>query len=184
MPGNCRTVSGHSPGRWSGSCRRNAGGHPAAIPAAIPAQLPGNLPAPFRRMPGADANLIREAAAQFQPRRRPRFQNLQPCRDVIVELREKGASCEAIAELLTRYGVKTSRTMVNEFVHLLCQPRGRRRKLLLNANTPGAAPLAILPSVASKVMAAALEPIPSAPVKTRGPHIAKVELLKPGEQYD
>jgi hypothetical protein len=56
-------------------------------------------------MPGSDANLIREAAAQFQPRRRPRFQNLQPCRDVIVELREKGASCEAIAELLTRYGV-------------------------------------------------------------------------------
>ena len=180
MPGKCRTVSGHLPGRWSGSCRRNADGHPAAIPA----QLPGNLPSPFRRMLGSDANLIREAAAQFQPRRRPRFQNLQPCRDVIVELREKGASCEAIAELLTRYGVKTSRTMVNEFVHLLCQPRGRRRKLLLNANTPGAAPLAILPSVASKVMAAALEPIPSAPVKTRGPHIAKVELLKPGEQYD
>jgi hypothetical protein len=29
-------------------------------------------------------------------------------------------------------------------------------------------------------------PVPneSAPVKIRGPHIAKVELLPPGEQYD
>ena len=182
MPGNCRTVSGHSPGRWSGSCRRNADGHPAVTPA----QLPGNLSSPFRRMPGADANLIREAAAQFQPRRRPRFQNLRPCRDVIVELREKGASCEAIAELLTRYGVKTSRTMVNEFVHILCQPKGgRRRKSLLNPVTSAATPPPItLPIVANKTLPAAPEPIASAPAKTRGPHIAKVELLKPGEQYD
>ena len=183
MPGNCRTVSRYLPGRWSGSCRRNAGGHPAATPA----QLPGNLPSPFRRMPGADANLMREAAAQFQPRRRPRFQNLQPCRDVIVELREKGASCEAIAELLTRYGVKTSRTMVNEFVHILCQPKeDRRRKSLLKRGTPVVTPLpsAALPSAVIKSMPATPEPIPSAPVKTRGPHLAKVELLKPGEQYD
>jgi hypothetical protein len=137
-------------------------------------------------MPGADANLIREAAAQFQPRRRPRFQNLQPCRDVIVELREKGASCEAIAELLTRYGVKTSRTMVNEFVHIMCQPKeGRRRKSLLKTATPVAAPPpATLPAATSKTMPAVIEPISSAPVKTRGPHIAKVELLKPGEHYD
>ena len=182
MPGNCRTVSGHSPGRWSGSCRRNTGGYPVVKPE----QLPGNLPSPFRRMPGADPNLMREAAAQFQPRRRPRFQNLQPCRDVIVELREKGASCEAIAELLTRYGVKTSRTMVNEFVHTLSQPKGsRRRKSLLNPVIPTAAPPpAILPAAPIKTLPANPEPIPSAPVKTRGPHIAKVELLKPGEQYD
>ena len=183
MPGNCRTVSGLLPGRWSGSCRRNAGG----LQATAPAQLPGNLPSPFRRMPGSDPNLIREAAAQFQPRRRPRFQNLQPCRDVIVELREKGASCEAIAELLTRYGVKTSRTMVNEFVHILCQPKeGRRRKSLLKRRTPVVTrpPSAALPAAVIKSMPAAPEPIPSAPIKTRGPHIAKVELLKPGEQYD
>jgi hypothetical protein len=137
-------------------------------------------------MPGSDPNLIREAAAQFEPRRRPRFQNLQPCRDVIVELREKGASCQAIAELLTRYGVKTSRTMVNEFVHTLSQPKGgHRRKSLLNPAIPAAAPLPItLPTASNKTLPAAPEPITTAPVKTRGPHIAKVELLKPGEQYD
>lgn len=137
------------------------------------------------RMSDADTNLIRAAATQFQPRRRPRFQNLQPCREVIVELREKGASCEAIAELLTRYGVKTSRTMVNEFVHLLCQPKGgRRRKLPLNPVTATAAASVTLLPATSKIMPAAPEPIVSAPAKTRGPHIAKVELLKPGEHYD
>ena len=182
MPGNCRTVSGHLPGRWSGSCRRNADGHPPVSPT----QLPGIRPLSYHRMPGSDPNLIREAAAQFEPRRRPRFQNLQPCRDVIVELREKNASCEAIAELLTRYGVKTSRTMVNEFVHTLSQPKGgRRRKSLLNLVAPAAAPQPIiLPPASNKTLPAAPEPIATAPVKTRGPHIAKVELLKPGEKYD
>ncbi len=103
-----------------------------------------------------------------------------------MELREKGASCGAIAELLTRYGVKTSQTMVNEFVHTLSQPNGgRRRKSLLKLTPPVAAPpQATLPVAASKTVPAVAETILNAPPKTRGPHIAKVELLKPGEQYD
>lgn len=182
MPGNCWTVSGHSPGRWAGSCRRNADGQSPVSRA----QLPGNLLLSSSRMPGSDPNLIREAAAQFQPRRRPRFQNLQSCCDVIIELREKGASYEAIAELLTRYGVKTSRTMVNEFVHTLSQPKGgRRRKSPLKPVMPTATPPpATLPPGTSKTVPATPEPIASAPIKIRGPHIAKVELLKPGEKYD
>ena len=137
-------------------------------------------------MPVTDPNLIRQAAAQFEPCRRPRFQNLQACRDVIIELREKGASCEAIAELLTRYGVKTSRTMVNEFVRTLSHPKGgRRRKLPLNSITRPAAPQpSAQPAVFRQAGTAGPEPSASAPMKTRGPHIAKVELLKPGEQYD
>jgi len=137
-------------------------------------------------MPVTDPNLIRQAAAQFEPRRRPRFQNLQACRDVIIELREKGAACEAIAELLTKYGVKTSRTMVNEFVRTLSHPKaGRRRKLPLNPVTPPVAPRPSVPSAVSKQAGTVFpEPSGSAPMKTRGPHIAKVELLKPGEQYD
>ena len=127
-------------------------------------------------MPGADPNLIRQAVAQFQPRRRPRFQNLQACREVIIELREKGASCEAIAELLTRYGVKTSRTMVNEFVLTLRRPKGGRQRIPHSdsATRPASPTLAIPNPVAADTGQA----------KTRGPHIAKVELLKPGEKYD
>lgn len=127
-------------------------------------------------MPSADPNLIRQAVAQFQPRRRPRFQNLEPCREVIVELREKGASCEAIAELLTRYGVKTSRTMVNEFVRTLRGRKGSPRQVpRVNSAVASTAPtLQPVSPIAAEGMQA----------KTRGPHIAKVELLKPGEQYD
>jgi hypothetical protein len=137
-------------------------------------------------MPGTNPNLIREAAAQFQPRRRPRFENLQACRDVIIELREKRASCEAIAELLTRYGVKTSRTMVNEFVRTLGQSRGGRHRKphLIPVTPPTTPPTTLQPTSANHVAPSAPLLTASAPVKTRGPHIAKVELLKPGEQYD
>jgi len=130
-------------------------------------------------MPSPDTNLIRQAVAQFEPRRRPRFQNLQPCRDVIVELREKGASCEAIAELLTRYGVKTSRTMVNEFVRTLSQPKGnRRRKQPSNSPALQTAPsIPPAPAMRPDANSTVIEP-----VKPRGPRIAKVELLKPDEQ--
>jgi len=127
-------------------------------------------------MPGNDPNLMRQAVAQFQPRRRPRFGNLDPCREVIGELREKGASCEAIAELLTRYGVKTSRTMVNEFVRTL---RGRK-------GSPRPVP-PMNSAIASKApMLPPTNPISTEGIsaKTRGPHIAKVELLKPGEPHD
>ena len=127
-------------------------------------------------MPGNDPSLMRQAVAQFQPRRRPRFGNLDPCREVINELREKGASCEAIAELLTRYGVKTSRTMVNEFVRAQRGRKGKPRQVA-GANSANASKAPTLP--------------PQSPVATegtqakiRGPHIAKVELLKPGEPHD
>ena len=182
LPGDCSIVAGHSSGKRPGSFRRNTTGHPLASPA----QLPGSRPSHSHLMPVTDPNLIRQAAAQFEPRRRPRFQNLQACRDVIIELREKGASCEAIAELLTRYGVRTSRTMVNEFVRTLSHPKGgRRRKLPLNPIRPPVAPQPSAPSVISRQVGTLVsESSGSAPMKTRGPHIAKVELLKPGEQYD
>ena len=127
-------------------------------------------------MPGNDPNLIRQAVAQFQPRRRPRFGNLEPCRDVIVELRQKGASCEAIAELLTRYGVKTSRTMINEFVRTLRGRKGKSRQVVpMNSAVAPKAPAFQSTSPISTEGKMA---------KARGPHIAKVELLNPGEKYD
>jgi hypothetical protein len=182
LPGKCPAVSGHRAGQSPGSFRHGTGGQPPASPP----QLPGNCSEHFRLMAGLDPNLLRQAAAEFQPRRQPRFQNLQPCREVILELRGKSASCEAIAELLTKYGVKTSRTMVTEFVRSIGQAKGGgRRKPRLNRLTPPVAnpmaqplvdPVRTVPSISA--------PAESAPLKTRGPHIAKVELLKPGEQYE
>jgi hypothetical protein len=135
-------------------------------------------------MPDADPKNIRQAVAEFQPHRRPRFQNLLVWNDVIVELRAKGASCEAIAELLTRHGVKTSRTMVNEFLLTLSQSKANRRlKLLLQPVTRPPKPAAVQPPV-TPVRRQESSPVESVPEKPRGPHIAKVELLPPGEQYD
>ena len=120
---------------------------------------------------------IRQAAAEFQPCRRPRFQNLQPWREVIIELRDKGASCGAIAGLLTRHGVKTSRTMVNEFVWTLPQPKvNRRRKPQLKPITAPAALSPVQPPVAPMPSP---ELPPTVPVKSRGPRIAQVRMLKP-----
>lgn len=182
LPANCREVSPRSVSECPRSRSSNGGGHPAALSA----QLPGRFPSPSRRMPVTDPNLIRQAAAQFQPRRRPRFGNLQPCREVIIELREKGASCEAIAELLNRYGVKTSRTMVNEFVRTLGRLKnGRRRKPYPNSTPPPTTPPPRLPSSISAVTApTGPEPNANGATRPRGPHIAKVELLKPDEQHD
>ena len=137
-------------------------------------------------MPAVDPHLIRQAAAQFEPRRRPRFGNLQPCREVIIELREKGASCEAIAELLNRYGVKTSRTMVNEFVRILKQAKStRRKKGYLSSAAPSPAPVLHSPAtVLLPIAPAKIETNPNGVAKPRGPHIARVELMKPGEQHD
>jgi len=62
-------------------------------------------------MPVPDPDSIRRAVEHFQPRRRLRFVNLIPLRDDILALRDKGASCEAIADLLTQHGVRASRTL-------------------------------------------------------------------------
>src|SRR2546425_522747 len=79
-------------------------------------------------MPAPDPNSIRRAVEQFQQCRRARFQNLIPWRDDILALRDKGASGEAIADLLTQHGVRTSRTMVNEFLRSLSEAKSQRRR--------------------------------------------------------
>ena len=135
-------------------------------------------------MAATDPKNIRQAVAEFQPYRRPRFQNLLVWNDVILELRAKGASCEAIAELLNRHGVRTSRTMVNEFLLTLSQPKvNRRRKSRLQPITIPPMPAPVQPPV-TPVRRQESSPVESVPIKSRGPHIAKVELLPPGEKYD
>lgn len=133
-------------------------------------------------MPDADLKIIRQAVAEFQPRRRPRFQNLVAWQEVILELRGKGASNEAIAALLTRHGVITSRTMVGEFLLALSRPNKNRpsKRFMKTVATPV---VSVQPPV-TPVRRPEPVPVENPPVKIRGPHIAKVELLKPEEQYD
>lgn len=134
-------------------------------------------------MPAPDRSDIRRAVDQFRPRRRSRFQNLVPWNEEIVALREKGASCEAIAELLTQHGVRTSRTMVSEYLAGRSGAKSRRKQRPLatvSADKPALTDTSIAPAVLSSrpnALPAAEASVP----KTRGPRIAQVELIKPTE---
>jgi len=49
---------------------------------------------------------------------------------------------------------------------------------------PNATGKTALPATPATIVDALPAPTESAPVKTRGPHIAKVDMLPPGEQYN
>ena len=110
-------------------------------------------------------------------------------------LRKRGVSYRAISELLTQSGINTSDTCVMNFCHHILMERRHKpfvaRRVKSDANHPAARKA--VPHVTDKaglhttpatIVDALPVPTESAPVKARGPHIAKVELLPPGEQYD
>jgi hypothetical protein len=141
--------------------------------------------------------LLRQAVQEFQPNpRRVPFNNLKPLHDYIVELRGKKASYFIIAELLQKNGVNTSRARVAEYGRVVLEggkrrKRRKRAKTALGVNVPVAPQSA--PAVAAKTVPTAAPPVTSnfppppseySPYKSRGPHIAKVELLDPNEVED
>jgi hypothetical protein len=73
---------------------------PACTPAANPRvdRFSANH---IQRLSSFDPASVRQAVADFTPRRPQRFQDLYAAKDVIAELRQKRASYRAIAELLT-----------------------------------------------------------------------------------
>jgi hypothetical protein len=113
----------------------------------------------------------------------------------IAALRKRGVSYRAISELLTQCGITASDTCVINFCHRILKERrrqpsaARRAKPDANFNptrktAPNVTAKASLPATPATIVGALPVPSESAPVKIRGPHIAKVELLPPGEQYD
>jgi predicted sugar kinase len=118
---------------------------------------------------------------------------LKPFHDSIVELRGKNASYAAIAELLEQHGVKTSRARVAEYGRVVLEGGKRRKRRKRAQTTPAvnipAAPQSA-PDVAKKTVPTAAPtvtsnvPVPpseNSPYRSRGPHIAKVELLPASE---
>ncbi|HEY5042378.1 MAG TPA: hypothetical protein VIK53_10280 [Verrucomicrobiae bacterium] len=131
--------------------------------------------------------LLRQAIQEYQsdPSRIP-FSNLKPFHDSIMELRGKNASYAAIADLLIQNGVKTSRARVAEYGRIVLEG-GKRRK---RAQTTPAVNITAAPDVAKKTVPTAAPtvtsnvPVPpseNSPYRSRGPHIAKVELLPASE---
>lgn len=137
-------------------------------------------------MTSFDPASVRQAVAEFTPRRPEKFQDLIPAKDVIAELRQKRASYRAIAELLTQHCLPTSKTAVAVFCHEvlgeIVRPRrrpGRKRPVVPAVSSPEA----IQPQPPDTLPAAELPTNGSSEdsqqPRPRGPRIAQVRMLKP-----
>lgn len=143
-------------------------------------------------------NRFRHAASQFAGNVAPRASRLLTLKDDIAALRKRGVSYRAISELLEQSGIGASASCVMRFCRRVLKERRSRkpsvaRRIAPDVNhvarksAPEAAAktaLSNLPSASNHVAPSVPVTTESAPAKSRGPRIAKVELLKPGEQYD
>lgn len=137
-------------------------------------------------MSSFDPATVRQAVAEFTPRRPEKFQDLMPAKDVIVELRQKRASYRAIAELLTQHCLPTSKTAVAVFCHEvlgeIVRPRrrpGRKRSVAPAMSSPEAVeqqPPDALPAAEPSATGSSED---SQQPRARGPRIAQVRMLKP-----
>jgi hypothetical protein len=137
-------------------------------------------------MASFDPATVRQAVAEFTPRRPEKFQDLIPAKEVIAELRQKRASYRAIAELLTQHCLPTSKTAVAVFCHdvlgEIVRPRrrpGRKRPAVpavSTAETTLQQP-ADVPSSAEPTANGSGDD--AQPTRSRGPRIAQVRMLKP-----
>src|SRR2546430_7369375 len=130
-----------------------------------------------------------KAVAVFTPSRPQKFQDLFPAKDVIAELRQKRASYRAIAELLTKHCLPTSKTAVALFCHDVLEEIVRPRRRPGRKRAPGSAQgngenTASDSTPASGISASAelsTHPVGDVapPGRTRGPRIAQVRIAKP-----
>ena len=134
-----------------------------------------------------DPASVRQAVADFTPRRPQKFQDLSSAKEVIVELRQKRASYRAIAELLTQHCLPISKTAVAAYCHEILGEivRPRRRP---NRKRPGSVPDADPRGRGEVTVTAGAETIPpengdvATPPRPRGPRIAQVRMLNPQAQ--
>lgn len=136
-------------------------------------------------MTSFDPASVRQAVAEFTPRRPEKFQDLIPAKEVIAELRQKRASYRAIAELLTQHCLPTSKTAVAVFCHEvlgeIVRPRrrpGRKRAVVPAVSSPDAVqqqPPDTLPAADPAANGSSED---SQQPRPRGPRIAQVRMLK------
>ena len=128
-------------------------------------------------------NRFRHAASQFASSVAPRASRLLILKDDIAALRKRGVSYRAISDLLKQSGIGATASCVMRFCRRVLKERRSRKPIVARRvarkSAPEAAAKPVLPIAPSAPV-----PAESAPVKIRGPHIAKVEMLPPGEQYD
>jgi len=132
---------------------------------------------------------VRKAVAEFTPRRPQKFQDLIPAKEVIVELRQKGGSYRAIAELLTQHCLETSKTAIATFCHQVLGENIRPRKRPARKRPPvplsqngGPAATDLVPAAESSTPAEQLQNSDGGETsltRSRGPRIAQIRKLTP-----
>lgn len=139
-------------------------------------------------MSSFNPNKIRKAVEEFTPRRPEKFHDLIAAKDVIIELRQKRASYRSIAELLTRHCLPTCKTSVALFCHkILGEVTRTRGRPPSDQPTELEAPVHEVASPVTPPPAEAVTPAEpngseTPPIRTRGPRIAQVRMLKPQPQ--
>jgi hypothetical protein len=142
--------------------------------------------------PTPDLEGLRKAVQEFQPNpRRVPFTNLKTVHDSIAKLREQQVSYSTIAELLHQHGVRTSRARVAEYGRIVLGG-GKSRKRRKHAKTATTVHISTAsqstPAAEAKPLPATIPPSNVSPwtredpaFVTRGPRIAKIEMLSPEE---
>ena len=136
-----------------------------------------------------DPTTVRQAVAEFTPRRPQKFHDLFPAKEVIAELRQKRASYRAIAELLTQHCLPTSKTHIAMFCHQvlgeIVRPHRRpARKRQAASPPPNGDQTSSVPSQPTRLLPPAEATVASTSDETpagraHGPRIAQVRMLKP-----
>jgi len=140
-------------------------------------------------MSSFDPATVRQAVAEFTPLRPQKFQDLVPAKDVIIELRQRRASYRAIATLLTQHCLPTSKTAIAAFCHQILgeivrphrRPVRKRQAWSTEPNGRMATPAQIKPGEIrpSQEPPAGLNDNGITQIRSRGPRIAQVRILKP-----
>lgn len=141
-------------------------------------------------IPSDALNRFRHAASLLTQDANSRASRLLILKEEIANLRNHGVSYRSISELLTQNGIPTSNVSVMKFCHRFLNEK-RPRKSSANrrpVNRANRAKSSKAASVApAKITPPAITPKPASvpaeisPFTTRGPRIAKVEQLPPGE---
>jgi hypothetical protein len=104
-------------------------------------------------------------------------------KEEIATLRKRGISYRSISELLTQSGISTSNVSVMKFCHRFLNEK-RSRKSSANRRQANRANRVVSPKSTPPIPDKATHAVPpeSSSFTTRGPRIAKVEQLPPGEK--
>lgn len=138
-------------------------------------------------------NRFRVAASEYKQAAKSRASRLLTLKDDIAALRKRGISYRAISELLTQNGIPASDTCVTNFCHRVLKERlirksSNKRRGSFHARHGTSSmrpPAALIETTRQSPSASTDKPstttTETASFVTRGPRIAKIEQLPPGE---